>query len=196
MLAASFVVLMAGGAVADSVDVDSTVAAGETKAPKPTARPSPPPDAGGGRRPGRRGPEFSVHGRACRPGGGVLGGRRRHDHPGGGAERADRTGAARGRRPAPKTGYDRDAFAYRSVDVDRDGCDTRNGILARDLDPETFKPGTGDCIVETGTLADPYWGSAIAFQCGTTTASDVQIHHVVALSDAGQKGARAGTPPS
>ncbi|MGW6132378.1 hypothetical protein ACWFNE_20325 [Cellulomonas sp. NPDC055163] len=34
---------------------------------------------------------------------------------------------------APKSGYDRDAFGYRAVDLDRNGCDTRNDILRRDL---------------------------------------------------------------
>ena len=76
------------------------------------------------------------------------------------------------------------------MDVDNNGCDTRNDILARDLDDETFKPGTQDCVVLTGTLADPYSGRTIAFQRGQDTSDDVQIDHVVALSDAWQKGAQ------
>ena len=64
--------------------------------------------------------------------------------------------AVKGR--APRTGYDRDHFGAGWVDVDRNGCDTRNDILARDLTGETFKPGTRDCVVLTGTLADPYSG--------------------------------------
>ena len=44
------------------------------------------------------------------------------------------------------------------MDIDRNGCDTRNDILARDLTGETFKPGTHNCVVLTGTLADPYSG--------------------------------------
>ena len=35
---------------------------------------------------------------------------------------------------APKTGYDRDLFGQAWADVDRNGCDTRNDILRRDLD--------------------------------------------------------------
>jgi len=91
---------------------------------------------------------------------------------------------------APKTGYDREAFGPAWADVDRNGCDTRNDILARDLEAETFKPGTRDCVVMTGTLDDPYTATTIAFQRGNATSSAVQIDHVVALSDAWQKGAQ------
>jgi uncharacterized protein DUF1524/excalibur calcium-binding domain-containing protein len=91
---------------------------------------------------------------------------------------------------APRTGYDRDLFGPAWADVDRNGCDTRNDVLARDLTGEAFKPGTRDCVVVTGTLADPYSGRTIAFQRGQDTSDDVQIDHVVALSDAWQKGAQ------
>jgi hypothetical protein len=91
---------------------------------------------------------------------------------------------------APRTGYDRDLFGAGWVDTDRNGCDTRNDVLARDLTGETFKPGTRDCVVLTGTLADPYSGRTIAFERGQDTSDDVQIDHVVALSDAWQKGAQ------
>src|SRR3954453_538842 len=90
----------------------------------------------------------------------------------------------------PRTGYDRDQFGAGWVDVDRNGCDTRNDILARDLTGETFKPGTHNCVVLTGTLADPYSARTIAFQRGQTSSDDVQIDHVVALSDAWRKGAQ------
>jgi hypothetical protein len=91
---------------------------------------------------------------------------------------------------APRTGYDRDQFGSGWVDVDNNGCVTRNDILARDLDDETFKPGTPDCVVLTGTLADPYSGRTIGFRRGQDTSDDVQIDHVVALSDAWQKAAQ------
>jgi uncharacterized protein DUF1524 len=91
---------------------------------------------------------------------------------------------------APRTGYDRDQFGFGWVDVDHNGCDTRNDILARDLTGETVQPGTPNCVVLTGTLADPYSGRTIAFQRGQDTSDDVQIDHVVALSDAWQKGAQ------
>ncbi len=95
---------------------------------------------------------------------------------------------------APRTGYDRDLFGAGWVDTDRNGCDTRNDVLARDLAGETFKPGTRDCVVLTGTLADPYSGRTIAFQRGQETSDDVQVDHVVALSDAWQKGAQQWDP--
>ncbi|MFX1821805.1 HNH endonuclease family protein [Pseudarthrobacter sp. CC4] len=91
---------------------------------------------------------------------------------------------------APKTGYTRDEFGPAWADVDRNGCDTRNDILARDLTGETFKPGTNDCVVTTGTLADRYTGTTINFVRGQDTSSEVQIDHIVALSDAWQKGAQ------
>jgi len=90
---------------------------------------------------------------------------------------------------APKTGYSRDQFGQAWADVDHNGCDTRNDILRRDLTAETFKPGTKDCMVDSGTLQDPYTGKTIAFKRGAES-SAVQIDHVVPLSDAWQKGAQ------
>ncbi|MDR7110886.1 hypothetical protein J2X03_000742 [Microbacterium trichothecenolyticum] len=87
---------------------------------------------------------------------------------------------------APKTGYDRDQFGQRWLDVDRNGCDTRNDILSRDLtDVDAV-----NCRVYSGTLADPYTATTISFVRGQDTSADVQIDHVVALSDAWQKGAQ------
>ena len=91
---------------------------------------------------------------------------------------------------APGTGYDRDRFGPAWADIDRNGCDTRNDVLQRDLTEETFKPGTRNCVVLTGTLDDPYSGETIAFERGQETSIEVQIDHVVALSDAWQKGAQ------
>jgi len=91
---------------------------------------------------------------------------------------------------APKTGYTRDQFGQAWADVDHNGCDTRNDVLKRDMTKETFKPGTHDCVVLTGTLADPYTGRSISFTRGQGTSEAVQIDHVVALSDAWQKGAQ------
>jgi hypothetical protein len=91
---------------------------------------------------------------------------------------------------APKTGYSRDQFGPAWADVDHNGCDTRNDILARDLSGDVLKPGTHGCVVLTGTLAEPYSGRTVLFRRGQATSSDVQIDHVVALSDAWQKGAQ------
>ena len=86
---------------------------------------------------------------------------------------------------APKTGYTRDQFGQSWFDVDRNGCDTRNDILRRDLSSRQMQNA---CKVLAGTLApDPYTGTSIRFVYGG--ASEVDIDHVVALSDAWQKGA-------
>ncbi|WP_104162169.1 DUF1524 domain-containing protein [Arthrobacter sp. ZGTC212] len=91
---------------------------------------------------------------------------------------------------APKTGYDRDQFGPSWADVDRNGCDTRNDILARDLTAVVYKDGTKECVVASGTFADPYTGTTINFVRGNETSAAVQIDHIVALSDAWQKGAQ------
>ncbi|MGN6413742.1 HNH endonuclease family protein [Flexivirga sp.] len=96
---------------------------------------------------------------------------------------------------APKTGYDRDNFGQPwSDDVTvaggHNGCDTRNDILARDLTGITYKPGSHNCAVLTGTLHGPYTGRTIAFHRGVGTSNAVQIDHMVALSDAWQTGAQ------
>ena len=95
--------------------------------------------------------------------------------------------AVKGR--APKTGYARDQFGQRWADVNRNGCDTRNDILQRDLTNILFKPGTRNCVVLSGTLIDPYSGTRIDFVRGNVTSMEVQIDHVVALSNAWQTGA-------
>ena len=86
---------------------------------------------------------------------------------------------------APKTGYARSQFGQAWADVDKNGCDTRNDILKRDLTNVVYKAGT--CVVLSGTLKDPYSGDVINFVRGVSTSSLVQIDHVVALSDAWQK---------
>ena len=90
---------------------------------------------------------------------------------------------------APKTGYERSQFGPAWSDVDRNGCDTRNDILYRDLTSKTFKFGTQNCVVLTGVLSDPYSGEKISFVRGVGSSMDVQIDHVVALSNAWQTGA-------
>jgi hypothetical protein len=95
---------------------------------------------------------------------------------------------------APRTGYERDQFGQAWKDIDRNGCDQRNDILARDLEGETFRPDTNNCIVLTGTLHDRYTGTTVPFQRGETTSDDVQIDHVVALSNAWQTGAQQLDP--
>ena len=86
---------------------------------------------------------------------------------------------------APKTDYDRELFGWRD-DMDRNGCDTRNDILRRDLTAITLKGGMGGCVVLRGTLDSPYSGDTVDFDRENST---IDIDHVVALSDAWQTGA-------
>lgn len=88
---------------------------------------------------------------------------------------------------APKTGYERSKFAD---DWDSSfGCDTRNRILQRDLVEFELRSGSS-CIVERGLLDDPFTGELISFVRGPVSSLEVQIDHVVSLSDAWQKGAQ------
>jgi len=90
---------------------------------------------------------------------------------------------------AAKTGYTRAQFGQRWADVDRNGCDTRNDILKRDLANEIFKESTRDCVVLSGQLIDPFSGEMINFVRGNISSMEVQIDHVVAMSNAWQTGA-------
>ncbi len=84
----------------------------------------------------------------------------------------------------PKTGYDRDLFKWNGFDFDRNGCDQRNDILRRDMSDPEIKEGSNGCRVESGWLQDRYSGEAIHL-----TRDQVDIDHVVALSNAWQMGA-------
>lgn len=86
---------------------------------------------------------------------------------------------------APTTGYKRTQFGDGWQTIS--GCDTRNIILARDMIDEIV---SDDCKVMSGVLHDPYTGREITFVRGADTSQEVQIDHVVALSDAWQKGAQ------
>ena len=86
---------------------------------------------------------------------------------------------------APKTDYSRSQFG--SGWTTTSGCDTRNIILHRDLKDAVMDE---KCSVTSGILNDPYTATTIPFTKGS---SDIQIDHVVALSDAWQTGAQALT---
>ncbi len=96
--------------------------------------------------------------------------------------------AVKGR--AAKTGYNRALFSKSWGEIDQ--CDVRNYILARDLIDITLVPHT--CKVATGKLIDPYTAQTILFIRGPDTSDDIQIDHVVSLSDAWQKGAQQLSP--
>jgi hypothetical protein len=104
----------------------------------------------------------------------------------GSALAALRTVTVKGR--AAKTGYHRSSFGRAWADVDTNGCDTRDDILRRDLTQISTRAGTHGCVVIAGVLAEPYTGKQIQF--AKADATEVQIDHVVALSNAGQTGAQ------
>jgi hypothetical protein len=83
-------------------------------------------------------------------------------------------------------GYDRESFSWRA-DVDRNGCDTRNDVLRRDLADVELRGGTDGCVVQAGVLEDPYSDARVRFDRSDPEA--VQIDHVVSLSDAWSSGA-------
>jgi hypothetical protein len=72
-----------------------------------------------------------------------------------------------------------------SVDVNHNGCGTRDDILRRDLQKPQLR---GRCTVIAGVLADPYTGRSLTFAKSHATA--VQIDHVVPLGAAWARGAR------
>ena len=87
---------------------------------------------------------------------------------------------------APKTGYSRERFGTAWADTDSNHCDTRDDILKRDLKDVKFTDGS--CKVSHGVLSpDPYGGKDVTFTRGRSL---VDIDHLVALSDAWQKGAK------
>ncbi|MEU0782878.1 HNH endonuclease family protein [Streptomyces sp. NPDC006173] len=87
---------------------------------------------------------------------------------------------------APKTGYSRERFGTAWADTDSNRCDTRDDILKRDLKDVKFSDGK--CKVSNGVLEpDPYGGKDVTFTRGRSL---VDIDHLVALSDAWQKGAK------
>lgn len=81
-------------------------------------------------------------------------------------------------------GYERDKFGTRWKDIDRNGCDQRNDVLARDLDDIGTK---GRCVVMSGRLRDPYSGKETTFT--KEKAAEVQIDHVYPLALAWRMGA-------
>jgi len=90
-------------------------------------------------------------------------------------------------------GYERDCgngagcvFGQPWLDVDGDGCDQRNQVLARDMTDVVRKEGR--CSVTSGKLLDPYTGDTL------TSTSKIQIDHVVPLAEMWRSGAAAWTP--
>jgi hypothetical protein len=89
-------------------------------------------------------------------------------------------------------GYQRDQFGQAWSDNHaglggHNGCDTRNDVLAAQLQARKYR-GTSRCVVIAGTLlAEPYTGKRIEFR--KEAASEVQIDHIYPLSRAWDMGA-------
>ncbi|MFG3491319.1 HNH endonuclease family protein [Streptomyces sp. NPDC047972] len=73
----------------------------------------------------------------------------------------------------------------------RNGCDTRDDVLRRDLD-EVRLGDRNPCVVLSGVLHDPYTGKELPYSY--RRASQIQTDHVVALGAAWRAGAWAWTP--
>lgn len=90
---------------------------------------------------------------------------------------------------APKTGYKRTEFYNGWPDID--GCNLRQRILKRDFGETAVTDEK--CNVVAGKFYEPYTGVVMEFHTRKEISKGVQIDHVVALSDAWQKGAQYKT---
>ena len=87
---------------------------------------------------------------------------------------------------APKTGYKRTEFYKNWPEIE--GCNLRQRILKRDFG-ETAKTDK-KCNVISGSFYEPYTGTWMSFSSREEIGKKIQIDHIVALSDAWQKGAQ------
>lgn len=90
---------------------------------------------------------------------------------------------------APKTGYKRTEFYNGWPDID--GCNLRQRILKRDFGETAVTDEK--CNVVAGKFYEPYTGEVMEFHTRKEISKGVQVDHVVALSDAWQKGAQYKT---
>lgn len=86
---------------------------------------------------------------------------------------------------APKTGYSREEFYNGWPTVE--GCNLRQRIIKREFGETAVLDG---CNVVAGEYDEPYTGEHKVFSTREEISKSVQIDHVVALSDAWQKGAQ------
>ena len=86
---------------------------------------------------------------------------------------------------APKKGYERSQF-YEDWPL-VDGCSLRQRIIRRELGESAVLNG---CSVIAGEYDEPYTGEHMVFTEKSQISAKIQIDHVVALSDAWQKGAQ------
>ena len=86
---------------------------------------------------------------------------------------------------APKTGYSREEFYTSWPTVD--GCSLRQRSIKREFGDSAVLDG---CTVVAGEYEEPYTGEFLKFSKKEEISKGIQIDHVVALSDAWQKGAQ------
>ena len=86
---------------------------------------------------------------------------------------------------APKTGYEREQFYNGWPSVE--GCSLRQRIIKREFGESAVLDG---CNVVAGEYDEPYTGEHKVFTERSQISKGIQIDHVVALSDAWQKGAQ------
>ncbi len=86
---------------------------------------------------------------------------------------------------APKTGYSREEFYNGWPTIN--GCNLRQRIIKREFGDTAILDG---CNVVAGEYVEPYTGQQMVFKSREEIADGIQIDHVVALSDAWQKGAQ------
>ena len=86
---------------------------------------------------------------------------------------------------APKTEYSREEFYNNWPTVD--GCSLRQRIIRREFGETAV---LDECNVVAGEYDEPYTGEHLTFKTREEISKGIQIDHVVALSDAWQKGAQ------
>lgn len=89
---------------------------------------------------------------------------------------------------AAKSGYARTKFYSSWPTID--GCSLRQRIIKRELGDSAVLDSKDNCTVVSGEFDEPYTGSHMIFYQKSDLTKGVQIDHVVALSDAWQKGAQ------
>ena len=87
---------------------------------------------------------------------------------------------------APKTDYSREQFYSGWPNVD--GCSLRQRIIRREFGASAVLE---ECNVMAGEYDEPYTGEHMVFTEREQISKGIQIDHVVALSDAWQKGAQS-----
>lgn len=90
---------------------------------------------------------------------------------------------------APKTGYKRTEFYATWPTID--GCNLRQRIIKREVGDSAKLDG---CDVVAGTFVEPYTGETRTYSSKSEFSKNIQIDHIVALSDAWQKGAQNLSP--